>query len=621
MSQPPSRLIRAPSRPGLNSTGNSSNGVSTNTISASSSTSSFGIRQSSSSHLKSSFHSQSSSTRSNSGSTSTEIRQDESGGIQMILRIKRKRGEEPVDALVIEQADRAKRRTSAIGSNTNAGGESKSKASGEPDQDHDQSREGADRSPAGSRGVFRLAETVPLKSFKDPSAAKQLHRRITALSLLNRGGHSALRGSSSPSPTASGSVSPSQATGTISAPAGRSLGLVSRESSVSQRSSREGSSSPLPPSAAPSLALAAARLRANASEIIDREKERSKIPGLASPISTRFRVVQKSGGEINRLRHSGSTGSLRRKLRSHAGSAKNRSSLGSVGSRLGPPEIKSAKQKSAEAVFGKIIDAVAESSDRRKIDPSKVLSRRRKRGADQTSDVRKGTEADGVDARFAEMLGEYLKLSNLPPPSDLDDIVSGKKKMEKREGMPAAATKEPISSSSSEGHSEDDEDSEDEYVYDVYYRDMLPSRTGPAGVGASDSGLQPAAVAGHGGKGLSSSMTLPQVQGGASVPAELPPVDPYSLSTTLGIPGVVAQLSGLQESDDEDALEADDDGAESYDEGEDEDSNDEGFYRNDYPEQELPDDEDEIYNGFGGGNSSDEDGEDSDPYGLSDGSF
>lgn len=33
---------------------------------------------------------------------------------QMILRIKRKRREEPVDALVIQQAERAKRRTSGV---------------------------------------------------------------------------------------------------------------------------------------------------------------------------------------------------------------------------------------------------------------------------------------------------------------------------------------------------------------------------------------------------------------------------------------------------------------------------------------------------------------------------
>ncbi len=50
---------------------------------------------------------------------------------------------------------------------------------------------------------------------------------------------------------------------------------------------------------------------------------------------------------------------------------------------------------------------------------------------------------------------------------------------------------------------------------------------------------------------------------------------------------VVAHLEGFEDSDDE-LEQAEEEGFESYDEGEDEDSNDEGFYRNDYPEQELP---------------------------------
>ena len=84
-------------------------------------------------------------------------------------------------------------------------------------------------------------------------------------------------------------------------------------------------------------------------------------------------------------------------------------------------------------------------------------------------------------------------------------------------------------------------------------------------------------------------MALPRVLGGEVVPPEAAALTPtwFPGLEFAGPNAVVAHLEGLEDSDDE--LEhAEEEGFESYDEGEDEDSNDEGFYRNDYPEQELP---------------------------------
>ncbi|SPO39320.1 uncharacterized protein PSFLO_04801 [Pseudozyma flocculosa] len=185
---------------------------------------------------------------------------------------------------------------------------------------------------------------------------------------------------------------------------------------------------------------------------------------------------------------------------------------------------------------------------------------------------------DALDSRFAELLGNYLEASNLEPPADLGAALTGGRK------------RDHDSDSYSDSASNDDDDSDDDYVYDIYYRDMIPSRTGPAG--AAESGLQPAAVPGHERllatrSSLPESMALPRVQGGAVVPAEMaPPATAHFPGLDVaGAETVMAQLEGFEDTDDE--LDAGDDaeGYESYDEGEDEDSNDEDFYRNDYPKR------------------------------------
>lgn len=84
-------------------------------------------------------------------------------------------------------------------------------------------------------------------------------------------------------------------------------------------------------------------------------------------------------------------------------------------------------------------------------------------------------------------------------------------------------------------------------------------------------------------------MALPRVLGGEVVPPESAALTPnwFAGLDFAGPNAVIASLEGFEDSDDE-IEQVEDDGFESYDEGEDEDSNDEGFYRNDYPEQELP---------------------------------
>jgi hypothetical protein len=147
-------------------------------------------------------------------------------------------------------------------------------------------------------------------------------------------------------------------------------------------------------------------------------------------------------------------------------------------------------------------------------------------------------------------------------------------------------------------------DDDDEYVYDVYYREREGWGSGPAG--RSDSGMHPLAVPGH--DGALGTDALPD------------PLAPLSAATGMLVPAErapMATLEGLRaadlESDDE--LEVEDEGSEEWDEGEDEDSNDEGFYRNDYPDNEGPDSEEEM-NGWAGEKRSDsEEEEESDDNG------
>ena len=176
----------------------------------------------------------------------------------------------------------------------------------------------------------------------------------------------------------------------------------------------------------------------------------------------------------------------------------------------------------------------------------------------------------------------------------------------------------------------EESDEEDDYVYDIYYREIptaMPSR----GVahGAAEVGLRPSQIIGAGAKG---DVFDDEVMGAEPEIKGFPVASSLaSLQPSLGIQGVqtiaslnVANLSQADWDelllpthsvptsfdadgnpvafgeilDDEEELVDDEKlgrkpgySDDSWDEGEDEDSNDETFYRNDYPEQELSEDD------------------------------
>lgn len=127
-------------------------------------------------------------------------------------------------------------------------------------------------------------------------------------------------------------------------------------------------------------------------------------------------------------------------------------------------------------------------------------------------------EIDSLDRRFAGLLGDYLKDQDLEPPKDIVQAAD------------IADHAEP----------EGDSDSEEDYVYDLYYHDREPVW-------------------------------------GVSFGPEHDTIDEDEIE--LGSRLVSEEL-----------LNSDD----PYEEGEDEDSNDEGFYRNDYPQQDEEADEDAV---------------------------
>ncbi|KAJ9478289.1 Iwr1 domain-containing protein [Pseudozyma hubeiensis] len=516
----------------------------------------------------------------------------DANGVQMILRIKRKRNQDPVDALIIQQNERRNKRRSMVLPDESAD----SDASTSKDADT------AER----QRGVFRLAETVSLQSFSDPVAARKLHQRISALSR-----------SITPGPSTK-PLTPSKLAQSVSSPAlsQASVGLQQASSqsnddestvpSTSRAHRSLGNSVASLNAEVPASATPASRLKALASEQIDRDKDRRSRS--STPLGIRFKVIAKDHAAGKGLRRSGSSASLR-KMRTNAASSR------PWHTPAGPPVIRSKKEKEAEAIFGRIIDAETEP-----IRPVQGSARPSASTQRQAKPARQDEEMAGLDAKFAEMLGDYLRSNNIEPSQDLDQIAQGASTSTRdaaEESAPPAAAAETAKLAE-----DDEDDDEDDYVYDVYYRDMLPTKAGPQG--SAETGLQPAQVAGRA-KGASvgytavpDSMALPRVLGGEVVPPESAALTPnwFPGLDFAGPNAVVASLEGFEDSDDE-LEQAEDEGFESYDEGEDEDSNDEGFYRNDYPEQELPE-ADEVDFDYDD-QVSDED--EHDQYSLSDGSF
>lgn len=501
----------------------------------------------------------------------------------MILRIKRKRNQDPVDALIIQQNERKNKRRSMT---------FPKQGTEDGSTPHQETADGSAESQAKQRGVFRLAETVSLQSFSDPIAAKKLHQRISALSKGYAAGPSTKP--LHPSKLAQSVSSPalSQAASGLQKAAGSSTDAVQGTPPLASRAHRSlgssvsslNASTEASPSATP-----AQRLKALASEQIDRDRERRSRSG--TPVRIRFKVIAKDHAGGKGLRRTGSSTSLR-KMRSSAGPSQ------PWHTPAGPPVIRSKKEKEAEAIFGKIIDAETQASPRATSKPT------------QAKAVQQDPEMAGLDAKFAEMLGDYLRSNNIEPSRDIEQIAQSAKHDQVELSAGNQATQE-----------EEDDDDED-YVYDVYYRDMMPTKAGPQG--SAETGLHPAQVAGRE-KGSAAaynavpeSMALPRVLGGEVVPPESAALSPawFPGLDFAGPNAVIAQLEGFEDSDDE-LEQPEEEGYESFDEGEDEDSNDEGFYRNDYPEQELPEAEEVDFD-----YDDDDDGSDEhDDYDLSDGSF
>jgi len=204
------------------------------------------------------------------------------------------------------------------------------------------------------------------------------------------------------------------------------------------------------------------------------------------------------------------------------------------------------------------------------------------------------SEMELLDKRFADLLGNYLEENNMQPPADL---------------YKSTAKKDQYESPDCES-----EDSEDEYVYDIYFREK-ESMWGSGPAGPSDAGLRPAEVAGH---EIISTLSGPEA--GKAVAAEQQyPVEP--MATLVGFSDEDDLINEMENASRLMAQEVPNDSSDEFDEGEDEDSNDEGFYRNDYPEDEG--EEEEEFNQAGWGwsgprrrgqraSSDDEDEEDGD---------
>lgn len=512
----------------------------------------------------------------------------------MILRIKRKRNQDPVDALIIQQNQRRTKRRSMVFPSPSADDDASSGQAGTSD---------AAEAAGQQRGVFRLAETVSLQSFSDPDAARKLHQRISALSRGNVAGPSTKP--LNPSKLSQSVSSPSLSQTAFSmqqleAPPKDTHANAGTSASRAHRSLASSVSSLNASNEASPAATPAPRLKALASEQIDRDKDRRSRS--STPVGIRFKVISRDHAAGKGLRRSGSSASLR-KIRSDIASSR------PWHTPAGPPVIRSRKEKEAEAIFGRIIDAETESDSPAQRATNAGVTRAKRGEAPQQDE-----EMAGLDAKFAEMLGDYLRSNNIEPSQDLEQISRGASQARSNELEADASASTP--------DDEADEDDEEEYVYDVYYRDMLPTKAGPTG--SAETGLQPAQVAGRE-KGASAaytavpdSMALPRVLRGEVVPPEAAALTPnwFPGLDFAGPNAAIASLEGFEDSDNE-LDQAEEDGFESFDEGEDEDSNDEGFYRNDYPEQELPE-ADEVDFDY---DDDELDEDEHDQYSLSDGSF
>ncbi|CEH18099.1 hypothetical protein CBOM_04524 [Ceraceosorus bombacis] len=553
------------------------------------------------------------------------------GGV--ILRIKRKRGQEPVDSLQIgrllddeegdEVLDASEQVRGADGDGHQGQGRSRKRLSIMRGVQGDDKLHAGSETQSGlkrtfSNGTsastlptpitqsskrsqtFRLAETVDLRHFSDPALAKDLSRRLAnfsprASSPTQRQSSVDASGSASssasPAPRAAASIS----TKSTSKPAAGSplrFQVIRNEAEAVRRGSKRAHAEAISPDQSPSLSKTTA------------QKGRNNL--LQNDADMPVEDVASSAQASNSVPRSSSRQSVRSRTR-------------------GPGQLTALRRM-------RIIDAIAIDSQSSSLTRKQ---RREKRRAKQASGLhaprqlqgesRSGTvqktreradvdaEMDALDRKFAGLLGDYLKETHLEPPSDLESSISRLTHSEGVQSMPNEKSVQSNSASDAEDSQSDIDSDEDDYVYDVYYRESA-SMSGSerwadlsnAGDGNSRAGLSPAPVAGH------ASSPAPIVTGQPAQPEMQHLFKQSDKSQVATLEGLRAE-DLMEWPDDEEEYDLIDvktggpDSADEWDEGEDEDSNDEGFYRNDYPDRDV-DSEDEM------AWDQDEDEDDDDDY-------
>ena len=593
----------------------------------------------------------------------------------MILRIKRKRGAEPADALYIQQAFAAE--TEGELDQLGADGASASReatlahvakrrssvrlpespsidslASGATSDGGSPSRRRSSRAPLGSTGaraaaanpsVFRLAETIsasPANKSGSPAASRnadvELRKRVTKLQMIRRNAQEAPWDSSSTG-LAAAPTDPRNKTqhAQTSGVDDRNVSQIRRFKLMAQSARASSSSS------RHSSIPAGAQLPSSCSSPVTRA-------GTASPQSPGGGGLKKSSSSSSLHRKSDVIREIQRAQRARM-----------KGSDLVPGAATVArwnvehggnrnrrKGRGSSRIIDLVVDPSGASSSAAKRSQEE---RERSKAKRQSSKASKGkarqmdqsaTQHPSVDSLgdvFRNMLVDHLKAKNADLP---DDLVQG------GQG----------SNSGSSSEEEKGQEDEDDYVYDIYYREIpqsMPSRA--AANGAAEIGYKPSQVAG----GIAAADNV--IADDAAMEAEehkhhqvaqqyksnsggsdgmssstMITTDPANhFENFLGITGVrsIASLniSNLNRSDwdhlmqvptydaagnltgfvgvdgndssdlDEEELVDDStvgsklqrngDPYDSWDEGEDEDSNEEDFYRNDYPEQELSEDD------------------------------
>ncbi|KDN39173.1 hypothetical protein K437DRAFT_14474 [Tilletiaria anomala UBC 951] len=550
-----------------------------------------------------------------SGSTSSGA---PAGPVSMILRIKRKRGTEPADALYIEGQLRGAhdelddghhlKRRSSVRLPASPSLERLPSTPQAPDSNRASPFDVSASKQQQTPGYFRFAETMATTSKADEL---ELRKRVTKLQMMRR---NAQQRPASATPT------PSEGS----------------DSYQSQSDSGE---------------LAALRRY----KAVVRAKDISITKSMSAPASGSATAAA-AGGSYHRrsalLKRSGSDASLRRKaavigdIRQASEGRGKREIVPGAATAAAWISQSRAKSKRQQA---RIIDIVVQEEK-----AAQDAARQSKAAKSKRKEKKK--QADPVDSLgdvFKNMLVDHLRAKNAEVPNDLrDDDLSSE--------MP------------SEAESDDQEDDDDDYVYDIYYREIpaaMPSRA--SANGAAEVGLRPSHVAGSGylqpneeevndqaapagspaavaaADAAASASSTAGPKGSTVFPTSRPPLP------LLGIQGVQSiaalNVSSLSRADweelmmlpstkldgvggvyaDEDDEDGDleelvdeemvgsklglgakpGDGFDSWDEGEDEDSNDEDFYRNDYPEQEISDDDE-----FGLGHEYRRDSDDGDDW-------